>query len=143
MSVSRRALGTWEGSLLDGSGSVQLESSGINTYAVSWGARTGVNQATTTPEELIAAAQATCYNMALAQELSLGGTPPATIQTAVEVGFAAGSGITGIVLDVRATVPGLTAEQFEQISTRAKENCPVARAMSAIPITLRAVLIED
>ena len=143
MTTARRALGTWEGSLLDGSGSVQLESSGINTYAVSWGARTGVNQPTTTPEELIAAAQATCYNMALAQELSLGGTPPATIQTAVEVGFTAADGITGILLDVRATVPGLTPEQFAEISARAKENCPVARAMSATPITLRAELLQS
>ena len=142
MSVARRALGTWEGSLLDGSGSVLLESSGITTYAVSWGARAGANQSTTTPEELIAAAQATCYNMALAQELSLGGTPPTNIQTAVEVGFTPESGITGILLDVRAAVPGLTAEQFGEISARAKENCPVARAMSATPITLRAKLVE-
>ena len=143
MTTARRAVGTWEGSLLDGSGTVQLESSGISTYAVSWGARIGANQATTTPEELIAAAQATCYNMALAQELSLGGTPPANIQTAVEVGFTPESGITGILLDVRATVPGLTVEQFGEISARAKENCPVARALSAIPVTLRAELVND
>ena len=143
MEISRRALGTWEGSLLDGSGTVELESSGINTYAVSWGARVGANQKTTTPEELIAAAQATCFNMALAQELSLGGTPPTKIQTAVEVRFAVAEGITGILLNVQAAVPGLTAAQFSEISTRAKENCPVARALSATPITLHAELVDE
>ena len=141
--VTRRAKGTWEGSLLDGSGTVELLSSGISTYAVSWGPRAGSSQATTSPEELIAAAQATCYNMALAQELSIGGTPPANIQTTVEVGFDPDLGITAIVLKVRAAVPGLTADEFQTVSSRAKDSCPVARALSAVPLTLNATLVPE
>lgn len=78
--------------------------------------------------------------MALAQELTLGGTPPAHLQTTVDVGFEAAEGITGIKLNVRGRVPGLTSAQFAAIAATAKESCPVARALSGTTITIEAAL---
>lgn len=136
MATTRHASAKWNGSLIEGSGEVTLASSGIGTYPVSWPARSAEPNGVTSPEELIAAAHATCFSMALSHGLSQAGTPPTTLETAAEVDFQPGQGITAIRLSVRGDVPGLDAEGFRAAANDAKENCPVSQALRAVPITL-------
>ncbi|GAB3596558.1 OsmC family protein [Angustibacter peucedani] len=138
MATTRTAAAHWEGSLMEGSGEVTLQSSGIGTYAVTWPSRAEAANGRTSPEELIAAAHSTCFSMALSHGLAQAGTPPTSVDTTAEVTFQPGTGITGIALTVRGDVPGITAEQFEQAAQDAKENCPVSAALKAVPITLEA-----
>jgi osmotically inducible protein OsmC len=138
MATTRSASAHWEGSLLEGSGQVTLESSGIGTYAVTWASRAEEANGGTSPEELIAAAHSTCFSMALSNELAKAGTPPTSLDTRAEVTFQPGTGITGIALSVTGAVPGITAEQFEEFAEGARTGCPVSKALSAVPITLEA-----
>jgi osmotically inducible protein OsmC len=121
---------------MEGSGEVTLRSSGIGTYAVSWPSRAEAANGKTSPEELIAAAHSTCFSMALSHGLAQAGTPPTTIDTTANVTFQPGTGITGIALSVTGSVPGITAEQFEEAAQAAKAGCPVSQALAAVPITL-------
>ncbi len=140
MAATRRAAAHWEGSLMEGSGTVRLDSSGTGTFDVSWPARTESPQGMTSPEELIAAAHSTCYSMSLSLALTQAGTPPETVDTTADVTFQPGTGITGIALTTRASVPGLSAEDFAAAAESAKTNCPVSKALAAVPITLDAAL---
>jgi len=136
MATTRTAAAHWEGSLMDGSGEVALQSSGVGSFAVSWPARSEEPGGKTSPEELIAAAHSTCYSMALSHALAQAGTPPTSVDTTAEVTFQPGTGITGIALSVVGDVPGITAEQFEEAAQGAKTGCPVSQALSAVPISL-------
>ncbi len=140
MAATRRAAAHWEGSLMEGSGTVRLDSSGTGTFDVSWPARTESPHGMTSPEELIAAAHSTCYSMSLSHALAQAGTPPETVDTTADVTFQPGTGITGIALTTRASVPGLSAADFAVAAENAKKNCPVSGALSAVPITLDAAL---
>jgi osmotically inducible protein OsmC len=140
MATTRTANAHWEGSLMEGFGEVNLTSSGIGTYPVTWAARAEEPNGKTSPEELIAAAHSTCFSMALSNALAQGGTPPTSVDTTAEVTFQPGTGITGIALSVTAVVPGMTAEQFEEAAQGAKTGCPVSQALSAVPITVEATL---
>ena len=142
MSTTRHAKTRWEGSLMEGAGQVTLDSSGLGTYDVSWPSRAEQANGKTSPEELIAAAHSTCFSMALSHGLAQAGTPPTSIDTKAAVTFQPGTGITGIALSVSGSVPGLTAEQFEEAAQAAKTGCPVSQALSAVPITLE-VTFED
>ena len=142
MATVRTANAHWEGSLFEGSGTVALASSGICTYPVSWPSRAEQANGKTSPEELIAAAHSTCYSMALSNGLAQGGTPPTSVDTSAEVTFQPGEGITGIKLIVKASVPGMTAEQFAEAAQQAKEGCPVSQALTGTTITLEATLAE-
>jgi osmotically inducible protein OsmC len=142
MATTRKAAAHWEGSLMEGKGQVSFNSSGLGTFDVNWPARSAEPNGVTSPEELIAAAHSTCYSMALSHGLSQAGTPPTSLDTAAEVDFQPGTGITGIRLSVTARVPGLTAEQFEEAAKAAKEGCPVSQALKAVPISLTATLAE-
>ena len=135
MATTRTASAHWEGSLMEGSGQVELQSSGIGTYAVSWPSRAEEANGKTSPEELIAAAHSTCFSMALSNVLAKGGNPPTSLDTTATVTFQPGTGITGSALSVVGNVPGITAEQFEEAAQDAKANCPVSQALK-IPITL-------
>lgn len=137
--TTRRATAQWEGSLADGKGNVDLESSGVGSFEVTWPSRSEQPQGRTSPEEMLAAAHATCFSMALSHALTQAGTPPQIIRTSAEVGFQAGTGITGITLTCTATVPGIASEQFEAVAQDAKATCPVSQALST-PITLQATL---
>ena len=141
MATTRTANAHWEGSLMEGQGTVELASSGIGTYPVSWPSRAEQANGKTSPEELIAAAHATCFSMALSHGLAGAGTPPTTVDTSADVTFQPGTGITGIVLKVRASVPGLDADGFAAAAENAKKNCPVSQALAAVPITLEAELV--
>ena len=136
MATTRRASTVWDGSLKEGSGQVTFQSSGLGTYPVSWPARAEEPNGVTSPEELIAAAHATCFSMALSLGLTQAGTPPTQLRTSAEVDFQPGTGITGIPLAVSGEVPGLDAAGFRAAAESAKAGCPVSRALSAVPITL-------
>jgi lipoyl-dependent peroxiredoxin len=136
MATSRSAAGEWHGSLIEGSGKVTLESSGLGTFDVTWASRAEQPEGRTSPEELIAAAHASCFSMALSGGLAKGGTPPTTLNTRAEVDFQPGEGITGIRLHVTGDVPGLDADGFREAAEAAKVGCPVSKALAAVPITL-------
>ena len=136
MATTRTAKAHWEGSLLEGAGTVALESSGLATFDVSWPSRAEAANGKTSPEELIAAAHSTCFSMALSHALAGAGNPPESLDTQADVDFQPGEGITGIKLSVNGKVPGLTADEFAEFAEGAKKNCPVSQALSAVPITL-------
>lgn len=141
MATTRTATTHWEGPLLEGGkGTVTLTSSGIGSYDVSWPARSEEPGGQTSPEELIAAAHSSCFAMALSNGLAKGGHTDITLDTKADVTFQPGQGITGIVLSVRATVPGLTGEQFAEFAEAAKAGCPVSQALAGTTITLDAAL---
>lgn len=137
--VTSSAGTVWHGDLLSGGGSTTPASGAFGPVDVTWRARTGEG-AGTTPEELLAAAHASCYSMALSHELSGAGTPPTRVETSAAVTFVAGTGITGIALTVEAEVPGVSEEDFLRIAEAAKVGCPVSAALAAVPITLAATL---
>jgi len=141
MATTRTANAHWEGPLMGGQGTVSLDSSKLGTFDVNWPSRAEDPNGKTSPEELIAAAHSTCFSMALSHGLAGAGTPPTTVDTTADVTFQPGEGITGIQLTVRASVPGLTAEQFEQAAQTAKANCPVSQALAGTTITLDATLV--
>jgi lipoyl-dependent peroxiredoxin len=143
MAAERRASVTWNGDLMSGSGTIDDVGSGaFGPLAVSWAARSEeASGGKTSPEELIAAAHASCFSMALAGGLAKAGTAPDRLQTSAVVTFVPGTGITKSALSVRATVPGLDAEGFRAAAEDAKKNCPVSQALGGVPeITLDAEL---
>lgn len=142
MAVTRAATAHWEGSLMEGAGQVTFDSSDLGTYDVTWASRAEEPQGRTSPEELIAAAHATCFSMALSHALAGAGTPPTSLDTTAEVAFTPGTGITGIKLSVVAKVDGLNAESFRTAAEGAKTDCPVSQALQAVPITLEARLAD-
>jgi osmotically inducible protein OsmC len=142
MATDRRAEVTWQGSLMDGSGTITSTTSGaIGEQAVSWPARSEEPGGKTSPEELIAAAHAACFSMALSHGLAQAGHAPDELRTSATVTFQPGEGITKIALTVRGSVPGLDAAAFQEAAEGAKANCPVSKALTGVPeITLDAQL---
>ena len=140
MAATRTANAHWEGSLFDGKGRVSLDSSGIGSYDVSWPARTEEPNGLTSPEELIAAAHSSCFSMAFSNELTKAGHTVESIDTRADVTFEPGKGITGSHLTTRASVPGISAEEFAKIAETAKKGCPVSGALTGTTITLDASL---
>ncbi len=143
MAAERRAAVTWNGNLMSGSGTIDEVGSGaFGPLDVSWPARSEeAPGGKTSPEELIAAAHASCFSMALAHGLAQAGNAPERLQTSASVTFVPGTGITKIALSVRGTVPGLDAEGFREAAEDAKKNCPVSQALAGVPeITIDAEL---
>ena len=140
MATTRTANAHWEGSLIEGRGTVSLDSSKLGTYDVTWASRSEEPGGRTSPEELIAAAHSTCFSMALSHALAGAGSPPEKVDTKAEVTFQPGEGITGVHLTVRASVPGLSAADFEKFAQDAKAGCPVSKALAGPTITLDAAL---
>ncbi|MBV8064417.1 MAG: OsmC family peroxiredoxin [Actinobacteria bacterium] len=143
MATDRRAEVTWTGSLLEGSGTIDSSTSGaIGGETVSWKARsTDESGGSTSPEELIAAAHAACFSMALSAGLSNAGHPPDELKTTATVTFQPGEGITTIALAVQGSVPGMDADAFRAAAETAKASCPVSKALAGVPeITLDAEL---
>lgn len=142
MGISRRATAHWEGDLKTGKGQLSTPQSGLldNTrYAFSsrFGDEKGTN-----PEELIAAAHAGCFTMALSAKLTEAGFPPEALDTEAQVDLSMEGGpqLSQITLKVKAKVPGIEAEKFRAIADDAKQNCPVSKALSAVPVALEATL---
>jgi osmotically inducible protein OsmC len=138
MATQRRADVVWEGNLLEGSGTIVSNTSGaLPQLPVSWPSRAEEPEGRTSPEELIAAAHAACFAMALSHGLAEGGHAPERLETSATVTFQPGEGIQGSALTVRGTVPGLSEDEFLKAAEDAKDNCPVSQALS-VPITLDA-----
>jgi osmotically inducible protein OsmC len=140
MAVEKRAEATWRGSLVEGSGVVTTASGALSGLAVTWPMRSEQGKEATSPEELIAAAHAACYSMALSHGLTQGGNPPEELKVTATVGFQAGVGITGSHLTVEGRVPGLDAAGFEAAAAAAAEGCPVSKALAGVTITHSASL---
>jgi lipoyl-dependent peroxiredoxin len=142
VATDRKAEVTWRGDLMTGTGRVDAVTSGaVGGLDVSWPARSEDPNGMTSPEELIAAAHATCFSMALSGGLAREGHAPEELKTSATVTFQPGEGITKIVLDVAGRVPGMDEDAFEQAATQAKENCPVSKALAGVPeISLNARL---
>jgi osmotically inducible protein OsmC len=141
MTATSEATSVWNGTLFEGSGTVSLDSSTAATkLAVNWTARAEGSETVTTPEELLGAAHAACFNMQFSGLLTKAGTPPESIQTTAAVTFQPGTGITGSHLLVSATVPGISEEDFERIANEAKATCPVSQALTGTAITIEASL---
>ena len=140
MATTRSATTTWHGSLTEGAGRVELDSSGLGGFDVTWASRANDPDGRTSPEELIGAAHSSCFSMALSSALAKAETPPETLETRAEVSFQPGEGITGIHLTVRGTVPGITADDFAAAAESAKAGCPVSQALAGTTITLTATL---
>src|SRR2546425_5546558 len=142
MATDRRADVTWHGDLMSGSGRIDSVTSGaFGGLDVSWHARSEDAGTDTSPEELIAAAHAGCFSMALSNGLGQAGHAPEELKTSATVTFQPGAGITKIALEVAGKVPGLDADAFQQAAELAKENCPVSKALAGVPeITLNARL---
>ena len=136
MTTIRKSSAIWNGNLLEGKGTVTLQSSGAGTFNVSWPARSQEPNGQTSPEELLGAAHAACFSMALSSGLTKSGTPPTQLRTSAEVDFLPGTGITEIRLTVSGEVPNLNAEGFRAAAENAKVNCPVSQALKAVPIKL-------
>jgi osmotically inducible protein OsmC len=140
--ADRTAHVTWSGSLLEGAGEITSVGSGaFGPLDVTWASRTEDSNGLTSPEELIAAAHASCFSMSLSHALAQGGTPPETLDTSATVTFVPGTGITKSALTVRAVIPGIEEPAFLHAAHTAKENCPVSQALASVPeITLDASL---
>ena len=142
MGISRHAKAHWEGDLKTGKGQLSTPQSGLldNTrYAFSsrFGDEKGTN-----PEELIAAAHAGCFTMALSAKLTEAGFPPRSLDTRADVDLSMEGGpqLSQIRLKVKAVVPGIDEAKFRAVADDAKQNCPVSKALSAVPISLKAEL---
>ena len=133
MAAVRRAEVTWNGDLMSGGGVVSAVSSGaFSDLPVSWSARTESSDGKTSPEELVAAAHASCYAMAFSGSLARGGTPPERLAVSAEVTFdKIGDGwkVVSSALTVRGRVPGISAEDFAAKAEAAKDGCPISGAL--------------
>ena len=138
---TRTARTAWTGSLQQGTGRVELTSSGVGTYDVSFPKRAADDaDGTTSPEELIAAAHSACYAMSLSNEVSRGGGTTKTLSVQADVSLgpdpAGGFRLTGIALTVSGEVDGLDAAGFAAAAQAAKVGCPVSKALTGVDITL-------
>jgi osmotically inducible protein OsmC len=128
--ATKQARVSWKGDLENGTGTIEQVGSGaIGPLAVSWAARTGDEGGLTSPEELIAAAHASCFSMAFSARLAKAGTPPERLEVSAAVTFVPGTGITTSAIDVTGVVPGISEEDFITMADDAKENCPVSSAL--------------
>jgi osmotically inducible protein OsmC len=143
MAFKRYADAAWNGDLQSGTGSMSTPQSGLfdaqnYSFKTRFGDETGTN-----PEELLAAAHAGCFSMALSAVLGKEGFLPDSIETRAEAtmepGMDPGPTITGVTLIVKAKVPGIDAAQFQQIAEAAKAGCVISRAL-AVPVSLQATL---
>lgn len=127
-----RANAVWEGSVAEGEGRVTVASDAFPEQAITLKRRTEGGGGTTSPEELIAAAHASCYAMALAAALSRNRTPPERLEVSAEVSLdrvETGLKITGVELSVRGKVEGVEADAFQDLARTAEQNCPVSNAL--------------
>lgn len=133
MPLNSRADVTWQGNLVQGSGTVSSGSSpNLKDVPVSWASRTEAHGGKTSPEELLAASHASCYAMALSHGLTQGGNAPERLNVSATVTFdrvGEGWSVTKSALTVRGKVPGIDAAKFKEAAEAAKDGCPISRAL--------------
>jgi osmotically inducible protein OsmC len=145
---TRTARTAWDGGLQDGTGQVELSSSKVGTYDVSFPRRAADDAGGyTSPEELIAAAHSACFAMQLSAEIAEAGGTPHSLQVSADVSLGpdkdrGGFKLTGIVLTVQGEVEGLDAAGFEKAAQAAKAGCPVSKALTGVDIELKASLVD-
>jgi osmotically inducible protein OsmC len=141
--MQSKATARWEGDLMSGKGTTSAASGTFRDAGLTWKARTEGAANATTPEELLAAAHASCFSMALSHALATGGHPPTRLETSctVEFGPKKGGGfeVRSSALEVKGWVPGLDEAAFAKAAEEAKSGCPVSAALR-IPMSVRAAL---
>jgi lipoyl-dependent peroxiredoxin len=143
MAIERKAHATWEGDLRGGSGKFDLDSGAISGQEVTFASRFEEPGGKTSPEELIAAAHATCVSMALANALAQDGHPPKKLETDAVCTLDqtdAGFRITAVQLTIRGEVDGIGEDEFQTAADQAKDGCPVSNALGGVEISLDAAL---
>lgn len=128
MAVESRATTIWEGGLADGRGTTEFSSGALPEVEVTWGRRVERTSGTTSPEELLAAAQASCFCMALSH--ALGDDKPTRLEAHVTISFVPGEGVKSSRIVVEGTVPGIDAQAFEAAVADASRNCPISAALA-------------
>ncbi|MBV8080053.1 MAG: OsmC family protein [Actinobacteria bacterium] len=137
MATQRKAEVVWEGDLVHGKGTIVTNTSGaLPELAVSWASRSEEPNGKTSPEELIAAAHASCFAMALSHELAQAGHTAERLKTTATVTFQPGEGIVSSQLTITGSVPGLSDDELRRFAEAAKDGCPVSQALAGIEITL-------
>ncbi len=133
MAQTREANAKWSGDLLSGRGSVSASTTGVfSDLPVTWASRIGEPDGLTSPEELLATAHAACYSMAVSNELAKAGTPPDSIATKVAITadkLDTGWTVQAAHITVRGRVPGATPETFREAADKAKDGCPISKAL--------------
>jgi osmotically inducible protein OsmC len=141
MAVQSSAKTVWEGDLASGAGTTTPASGAFPAVDVSWASRTSRAAGKTSPEELLAAAHASCYCMALSHELAEAGTPPERIEATASVEFEPGEGVKSSHIVVRGRVPGVDQDAFSDAARAAGEGCPISGALKGnVDITVEATL---
>lgn len=140
--MDRKATAVWKGNLKEGSGTLDTQSGALKGAPYSFKARfeDESGKSATNPEELIAAAHAGCFAMQLSHFLAENGTPADELNATAAVTVIPGTGITGSHITLNAKVPGIDDAKFQELATKAKENCPVSQALGAIKVGLDAML---
>jgi lipoyl-dependent peroxiredoxin len=147
MAEVRTANVVWNGDLVNGSGMITYVSSGVfSRLPISWAARTSAHDGKTSPEELLAAAHASCFSMAFSARLAKNSTPATSLEVRAEVTFdqvESGWKVAASVLKVKGTVPGIDKAAFDRLADDAKDNCPISAALRGnVEISVEATLLE-
>ena len=145
MATTRRADATWAGDLLSGHGTVTAATTGVfSDLPTTWASRIGEPAGVTSPEELLAAAHASCFSMAISNELAKAGTPPTKVSVSVAVAgdkLESGWTVLSSAVTVRAVVPGATEASFRDAAERAKDGCPISKALKGnLELSVEATL---
>ncbi len=147
MAETRHAAASWSGNLVDGAGMLTYISSGaFARMPITWGSRTAAHQGQTSPEELLAAAHASCFSMALSNELAKNGTVATRLDVRVEVTADktdAGWTVLSSTIRVTGIVPGVDTATFARLADAAKDGCPISRALQGnVTLSVEATLAE-
>ncbi len=145
MATTRQADATWSGDLLSGRGTVSAATTGVfRDLATTWASRTGEPAGVTSPEELLATAHASCFSMAVSNELAKAGTPPTRVAVTVAVTadkLEAGWTVLSSAIKVSGVVPGATDASFREAAEKAKDGCPISRALKGnVELSVEATL---
>ena len=141
--MKRHATAVWSGDLKSGKGNISAQSGALKNNPYSFAARfeDESGKSATNPEEMLAAAHASCFAMQLSHFLAENGTPAAKLEATATVELIPGKGIAGSALTLIGDVPGITIAKFEELAVKAKAECPVSKALGAINVTLDAKLV--
>ena len=141
MAAQSSASTVWEGDLAHGSGTTTPESGAFEPVEVTWASRTSRSKGKTSPEELLAAAHASCYCMALSHELAEAGTPPERLEATATVDFEPGEGVRSSHITVSGRVPGIDQTRFDEAAHAAGDGCPISGALKGnVDIQVEATL---
>jgi len=148
MAETRHATATWSGNLAEGGGMLQYISSGaFSRMPITWSSRTAAHEGRTSPEELLAAAHASCFSMAFSNELAKNGTVATRVDVRVEVTAdkrEAGWTVISSRISTKAVVPGIDAATFAEIAAKARDGCPISRAIAGnVEMSVEAELLAE